>query len=446
MEIALPSPVEEAVGILENAGFDAYIVGGCVRDCLMERTPSDWDITTSALPNEIIQAFKNYKTVLTGVKHGTVAVLIDNFIIEITTFRIEGEYSDRRRPDSVKFSKNIVEDLARRDFTVNAVAYSPKRGFVDEFGGIEDIKSKILRCVGNPDLRFEEDALRIMRGIRFASVLSFEIEENTRIAIHRNRELLKDISAERISAEFNKLLMGDYIEKILHEYKDVISVFIPEIIPTFDFDQRNYHHIYDVWGHIVAATSVSPKLIYVRLALFFHDIAKPSCLNFDSRGIGHFAGHQAVGKEMARTILKRLKYDNQTIKIVCFLVQNHDISMPPDKIEIKKWLKKYGKTMVQLLYEVKIADNLAKNRNFPARLIEAKEGRADLRKIIKNDECYSLSQLDINGDDLIELGLSQSTHLGEVLDKLLNAVILGECENKKDSLEDYAKNLEKREE
>ena len=434
MEITMPNQVEKALSMLDKAGFEAYIVGGCVRDSIMGRKPSDWDITTSATPDEICYVFEEYKTVLTGVKHGTVTVIIDHFHIEVTTFRTEGGYSDNRRPDYVSFTKNLKEDLSRRDFTMNALAYNPESGIVDMFGGVEDIHNKLLRCVGDADTRFKEDALRIMRGIRFASVLSFEIEEKTRIAIHENKNLLENIAVERISVEFDKLLLGDYVGKILHEYKDVIAVFVPEIVATFDFDQRNYHHIFDVWGHIVAAIATSPKLIYVRLALFFHDIAKPACLKFDNRGMGHFDGHQAKGKELSKQILRRLKYDGVTMKIVPFLVRYHDAPLPPDKTEIKKWLKKYGKTMVQLLYEVKISDNSAKNRNFPARLVEAKEGRAILRKIIKDDECYSLKQLAISGRDLIEAGFPETPALGSALDKLLDAVILGECENKKESL------------
>lgn len=438
MEICMPYQVETALSMLDENGFEAYIVGGCVRDSIMGRKPSDWDITTVATPDEICSVFKDYKTVLTGVKHGTVTVIIDHFHIEVTTFRTEGEYSDNRRPDFVSFTKSLKEDLCRRDFTMNAIAYNKKCGIIDLFGGVSDIQNMILRCVGEPDERFKEDALRIMRGIRFASVLSLGIEEKTRIAIHENGKLLKNIAVERIVVELNKLLLGDYVEKILHEYKDVISVFIPEIEPTFNFDQRNYHHIYDVWGHIVAAIAMSPKLIYVRLALLFHDIAKPECLKFDNRGMGHFSGHQSAGREKAKEILKRLKYDGVTMKIVPFLVQYHDAALPPDKTEIKKWLKKYGKTMVQLLYEVKIADNMAKNRNFPARLIEAKEGRAILRKIIKNDECYSLSQLEISGRDLIEAGFPETPVLGTTLDGLLDAVISEKCENEKSALIKYA--------
>ena len=444
MEITMPNQVAKALMMLDESGFEAYIVGGCVRDSIMGRKPSDWDITTSATPDEICSVFSEFKTVLTGVKHGTVTVIIDHFNMEITTFRTEGGYSDNRRPDYVNFTTNLKDDLSRRDFTMNALAYNPESGIVDMFGGVEDIQNKLLRCVGDADTRFKEDALRIMRGIRFASVLSFEIEEKTRIAIHENKKLLENIAVERISVEFDKLLLGDYVEKILNEYKDVIAVFVPEIIATFNFDQRNYHHIFDVWGHIVAAIAASPKLIYVRLALFFHDIAKPACLKFDSRGMGHFDGHQAEGKELSKQILRRLKYDGVTMKIVPFLVRYHDAPLPPDKTEIKKWLKKYGKTMVQLLYEVKISDNTAKNRNFPARLVEAKEGRAILRKIIKNDECYSLKQLKISGRDLIDAGFPETPALGQTLDKILDAVISGDCENERDALLKFAEPMIKR--
>ena len=430
----MPVQVEEALTVLNESGFEAYIVGGCVRDSVMGRKPADWDIATSALPDEICTVFKGRKTIPTGAKHGTITVIIDHLHIEITTFRIEGEYSDNRRPNSVTFTKSLKEDLSRRDFTVNALAYSPKTGIIDYFGGLSDIKNMILRCVGDPDKRFAEDALRIMRGIRFASVLSLTMDEDTHLAIHKNRNLLKNISAERIAVEFNKLLLGDYVEKILHEYKDVIAVFIPEIALTFDFDQRNYHHIYDVWGHIVCSIAASPKLIYVRLAMFFHDIAKPQCLKFDSRGIGHFAGHPKMGKEICQTVLRRLKYDNATIKIVSFLILYHDTQISPDKKSVKMWLMNYGIAPVRLLLEVKIADNLAKNRNFPQRLIEAKECRAVMRKIIKNDECFSLGQLAVNGSDLIEAGFAENPRLGVILKNLLTAVIDEKCENTKSAL------------
>lgn len=441
MKIEMPHQVETAIDMLFKSGFEAYIVGGCVRDALMGRKPSDWDITTSATPDDICTVFKDYKTILTGAKHGTVTVIIEHFHIEITTFRTDGKYSDNRHPDFVSFAKTLKEDLSRRDFTMNALAYNHESGIIDYFGGISDIENMTLRCVGDPDKRFNEDALRIMRGIRFASVLSLTMDEETRISIHKNRELLKNIAAERIQMEFNKLLLGDYVEKILHEYKDIIAVFIPEIVPTFDFDQRNYHHIYDVWGHIVCGVASSPKLIYVRLSMFFHDIAKPQCLKFDSRNIGHFAGHPQMGKEIATTVLKRLKYDSKTIKIVSFLVLYHDTAMPPQKAEIKKWLMQYGKTLTQLLLEVKIADNLAKNRNFPRRLIEAKEGRAVLRKIVKNNECYSLEQLQIDGSDLISAGFEEDKNIGVILKNLLSAVIEEKCENEKDKLLALAKTI-----
>ncbi len=441
MEINMPIQVEKAIKMLEENGFEAYIVGGCVRDSIMGKVPSDWDVTTSALPEEICAVFKDTKTILTGIKHGTVTVIIDHFHIEITTFRTDGDYSDNRHPDSVSFTKSLKEDLARRDFTMNALAYNPKTKIIDYFDGLSDISNMIIRCVGNPDARFCEDALRIMRAIRFASALSFTIEEETRLSIHKNRELLKNIAVERVAIEFNKLLLGDYVEKILHEYKDVIAVFIPEIIPTFDFDQRNFHHNLDVWSHIVLSLASSPKLIYVRLAMLFHDIKKPDCLKFDERGIGHFSGHQQMGKDTATAVLKRLKYDSTTIKIVAFLVNYHDTPLPADKFEIKKWLKRYEKTMVQLLFEVKIADNLAKNRNFPSRLVEAKEGRAILRKIIKNGECYSLNQLAVNGNDLIEAGFPKNPQIGDILDKLLLSVIEEKCENKKEELLQLAKEI-----
>ncbi len=438
MKIDMPSQVEKAIDMLYEKGFEAYIVGGCVRDFVMGRKASDWDITTSATPDEICGVFSDFKTIPTGIKHGTVTVIIEHFHMEITTFRTDGTYSDNRHPDSIAFSKSLKDDLMRRDFTMNALAYNHRSGIIDYFGGLSDIAHMTIRCVGDPEKRFREDALRIMRAIRFASVLSMTPEENTHIAIHKHKELLKNISAERIASEFNKLILGDYVEKILHEYKDVIAVFIPEIVPTFDFDQRNFHHIHDVWGHIVASVASAPKLIYVRLAMFFHDIAKPLCLKFDNYGIGHFSGHPKMGRDISSSVLKRLKYDTATIKIVSFLVLYHDTPMPPTRLEIKKWLMKYGKTMTQLLLEVKIADNLAKNRSFPQRLIEAKEGRATLRKIVKNDECYSLEQLNIKGGDLISAGFPEDKNIGIALNKLLTAVIEEKCKNNKEKLLDLA--------
>ncbi len=443
MKIQLPCQIETAINMLSSNGFEAYIVGGCVRDFVMGKTPSDYDITTSATPDEICSVFKDFKTIPTGIKHGTVTVVIDHFHMEITTFRTDGQYSDNRHPDSISFTKSLKEDLSRRDFTMNALAYNHESGIIDYFGGLNDISHMTIRCVGEPDKRFSEDALRILRALRFASVLSMTMDEETHVSIHKNREKLKNISAERIAAEFNKLLLGDYVEKILHEYKDIIAVFIPEIIPTFDFDQRNYHHIHDVWGHIVCSIGAAPKLIYVRLAMFFHDIAKPGCLKFDNYGLGHFSGHPKKGKEIASAILHRLKYDNATIKIVSFLVLHHDSPMTPRKSDIKKWLMKYGKAMIQLLFEVKIADNLAKNRNFPQRLVEAKECRAILRKISKNNECYSLEQLAVNGSDLILAGFPEDKTIGTVLNHLLLAVIEEKCENQKEALLELAK-IEKR--
>lgn len=434
MKINMPAYVKEVIEKIEKAGFEAFAVGGCVRDFVMGKTPSDWDITTSARPDDILKIFNDFKTVTSGISHGTVAVITNHTAVEITTYRKDGIYSDNRHPDSVIFTNSLSEDLSRRDFTMNALAYSKKSGIIDKFAGISDIENMTVRCVGNPDKRFFEDALRIIRALRFASVLSFNLEEETHQSARRNRNLLLNIAPERILSEFKKLLLGDYVEKILHEYKDIIAVFLPEIVPTFDFDQRNNHHIYDAWGHIVKGIAVSPKLVYVRLAMLFHDIAKPQCLKFDSRGFGHFKGHPALGEKIAVDCLKRLHCDKKTIKIVAFLIRYHDTPLPADKVEIKKWLSRYGVALMRLLFEVKIADNLAKNRSFPQRLIEAKEGRAILRTIIKNDECFSLDRLAVCGDDLINAGFPPGQRLGIILHALLDAVIEEKCKNEKPAL------------
>ena len=440
--INIPKQVSQALLALQQEGYDAYIVGGCVRDNLIEKVPSDWDITTSAEPNQVLSTFGNYKTVETGIQHGTVTVIINHCHIEITTFRLEGKYTDNRRPDIVEFTKNIEDDLKRRDFTMNAIAYNQK-GFKDLFGGRADIENKIIRAVGDPAERFREDALRILRAIRFSACLGFEIEENTRRAIFETKELLENISAERIGAEFNKLLMGEYAEKVLNEYAEIIRVFIPEIGESIGYAQNTKNHIYDVWHHITRAIGESERILPVRLSLFFHDLGKPRCMVMGTDGCAHFGGHPRLGAEISTQVLRRLRYDSKTIKEVERLIFYHDTMIQPDEKNAKFWLGKLGYHTLMNLIKIRKADNLAKSSAAHYLYDEVVKFEKIVNKVINDRSCYTLSQLKISGSDLIKQGCSPGKELGEILEKLLNKVISGECENNKKALLDAYKNIKK---
>ncbi|MBR5773515.1 MAG: HDIG domain-containing protein, partial [Clostridia bacterium] len=311
MKIALPACIQYVISTLNDNGYESFIVGGCVRDYLMGKTPHDYDVTTSATPEQVKTCFNNNKVIETGIKHGTVTVLVDGESVEITTYRIDGEYKDNRHPELVTFSKTIDEDLRRRDFTVNAIAYNPEKGFVDLFNGIQDIKNGVISCVGNPDERFNEDGLRILRALRFTSVLDFEISKETSDSIHRNKMLILNVSPERIWTEFKKLLCGKNVRRVLLEYSDVIGVFIPEILDSVGFEQNNPYHCYDVLTHTAHAVENAPDDVVIRLAAFFHDIGKPSVYSEDENG-GHFYSHAKVSEEITNAVLTRLRCDNLT--------------------------------------------------------------------------------------------------------------------------------------
>ena len=439
MEISLPEQAKIVLNRFEENGYEAYAVGGCVRDSLLSKRPLDWDITTNALPQETEKVFGDFRIIETGLKHGTVTVIVDSMQIEITTFRIDGKYSDSRRPDSVVFTRNLKDDLCRRDFTVNALAYNPKSGIADCFGGKEDLDKRMIRCVGDPDRRFGEDALRILRALRFASVLGFEIEEKTADSIHRNRDLLKNIASERIAAEFNKLLCGINVENILLGYSDVIAVFIPEIGPMIGFNQRNPHHIYDVWTHTVKAVSASEDNLDVRLTMFFHDMGKPHVFTVDNRGIGHFYTHPKISAKLARQVLSRLKYDNDTIKRIDSLTFYHDVQIVPDKKRVLKWLGRLGEDDFRLLLEIKRADAIGQGPQSAGKLEYISELEKILNEVIEEKLCFSLKDLNINGNDLQRLGIPKGKEIGEILGKLLDDVMCGRCVNDRGSLLSKAK-------
>ncbi len=439
-KIFLPDEVKKALDIIHKNGFEGYIVGGCVRDSLMGINPKDYDITTSALPEQTKQIFKEYRVIETGIKHGTVTVLINKYPLEITTYRIDAEYKDNRHPDYVTFTLSLEEDTARRDFTMNSIAYNEENGIVDFHGGESDIKNKIIRCVGDPDKRFNEDALRIMRAIRFSSVLGFEIEEHTKEAIFRNKELLRNISAERIASELIKLLCGSSVYSVLMEYIDVLGAVIPELLPMKGFEQNNIHHIYDVWEHTAKAVeSIEPTPI-LRLSALFHDIGKPDTY-IEKNGMGHFYGHANVSCEITKNILDRLKLDNYTKDTVLQIVKLHDFPIKDNRFAVKKFLNKHSPEMLFMVLKMKRADDLAKNPFVLERLSTFDKIEQIGNEILQEQTCFSLKDLAVKGGDLIAIGFEPGKEIGIVLKKLLDAVIAERIPNEKEQLINFAKGL-----
>ncbi len=438
MEIKISRPAEKAIEILENAGFEAYIVGGCVRDSLLGITPSDFDITTSATPKETEKAFEGLRLIETGLKHGTVTVLIDNEPIEITTFRTEEGYRDGRHPDKVEFTRTLSDDLIRRDFTFNAVAYSPKVGLFDITGGVDDLKNNTLRAVGDPKKRFSEDGLRILRALRFASVYGFIIEEDTARAIHECVEMLRALSGERIFSELKKLLCGKNVFRILTEYPDVICKIIPELAPAVGFDQKNPHHIYDIYTHTAKTVECIKPAPTLRLAALLHDVGKPSTFT-EIDGIGHFYGHGEKSVEIAENVLRRLKSDSKTINDVKILIKHHDPVIKIDRTSILRKMRRLGCDTLSDLLELKSADNLAQSPDCHARLDDYQTIREIMEALIAEDACLSLKTLDINGNDLISLGFKEGKAVGQTLTTLLEAVESGKVQNERTALLEYAK-------
>ena len=436
MEIILPEEVVTIIAMLEESGHKAYCVGGAVRDSIMGLTPGDWDITTSALPHETAEIFKNFRTIDTGLKHGTLTVIMNHKPFEVTTFRIDGEYGDNRHPQSVEFTRDIKNDLARRDFTVNAIAYNKAEGIVDLYGGRDDIYNSIIRTVGDPDKRFEEDGLRIMRALRFSATLGFEIDEETAKAIHRNKDLLKNISVERISVELTKLLCGKNAFNILMEYPDVFSVFIPEIESAVNFTQYGEKHAYDVWEHICHTVDTIPADKTLRLTMLLHDLGKVPTHKLNEKGDSTFKNHATVGGEMAKEILTRLKFDKKTINRVSFLVGCHDFEPPETKIDLKHHLKTKTPEDIRTLLVIKRSDRGALSEKYR----DISEGTAQtlkwLNEIEENNECCTLKELAVTGKDITEKGFT-GEEVGKTLNMLLDAVIEGKVQNTKSHLLTY---------
>ena len=430
--VSIPSDVAYLMRKLHDAGYQAYAVGGCIRDTLMNKQPDDWDICTSALPQQTLDVLQLPNIIENGLKHGTVTVRWHGANYEITTFRTEGAYIDNRRPSYVTFVSDVKEDLRRRDFTINALAYNEEEGLLDFFDGIDDIRHGIIRCVGNPDERFQEDGLRIMRALRFAARFGFQIEKETAAAIHRNAALLNNISAERIQTELNKMLLGDGVEAVLSEFADIIAIVIPEIQPMFGFDSGNpCDTCYDVWQHTVKVIADTPKEKTLRLAALLHDIGKPNTFTADSENADLFYGHQEEGERLSEIILRRLKYDNHTIAQVKALVRLHDYHPELTEKAVRRFLNQTGEELLPLLIALQKADCYAKG--VPA----AQEMTAyfdRLQRLCEKEMCtstaYTLKMLAVNGNDLMALGI-RGREVGNILQQLLEGVMDGNWPNEK---------------
>lgn len=437
-KITMPPNVHYLLEILMEAGYEAHAVGGCVRDSFLNKEPHDWDLCTNATPEEMCGVFSAYDDIevyLTGVKHGTITARVDGRNYEITTYRVDGIYSDNRRPDSVTFVSNITDDLSRRDFTINAMAYCDVDGLTDPWGGYEDLNTGTIRCVGNPDDRFGEDALRILRALRFASTYGFQIEDATSAAVHRNKNLLTNIAAERIQGELTKMLRGKGVLDILLEYSDVMAVIIPELSPCIGFNQNNKYHIYTVYDHIAHAVSeYHGNDISIKMALLLHDIGKPECYTEDHNG-GHFHGHSVPGAKIAEEVMKRLRFDKKTTKEVVELVQYHDSAIEPQIRTVRRWLNKIGYDLFAKLMCVRLADiNAHSDIGKESRRKKYEDVYIIAGKIVAEQQCLSLKDLAVNGLDIMSLGVASGPMVGATLDHLLDKVLAGELKNDTESL------------
>ncbi len=439
MRIELPEKVKTILNILINAGFEAFAVGGCVRDSILGKEPKDWDITTSARPVQVKELFS--RTIDTGIAHGTVTVLLDREGFEVTTYRIDGEYEDARHPKEVLFTGSLLEDLKRRDFTINAMAYNEQEGLVDAFDGMGDLKQGRIRCVGTARERFTEDALRMLRAVRFAAQLGFSIEPETRRGIEELACSLQKISAERIQAELVKLLVSDHPEEVRTLYETGISKEIfPWLDAMFRTPQNNPHHIYNVGEHTVCALMYTPPDKILRLALFFHDMAKPACLEKDEEGIYHFRGHPKEGAAMTRLVMRRLKFDNDTIERVASLVQWHDDNPPLTPANVRRAINRIGQRQFPRLFAVKRADTMGKGTyQREEKLAYIDKYETMYREILEKEECIHLKTLAVSGKDLIAAGFKPGRELGRLLEELLQLVLENpECNTKEFLLEKAA--------
>lgn len=425
MRIELPREVEWILNKITEAGFEAYAVGGCIRDTILGRIPEDWDITTSASPMQVKEIF--HATIDTGIQHGTVTVMVGKAGFEVTTYRVDGEYEDARHPKAVTFTASLSEDLKRRDFTMNAMAYAHQTGVVDLFGGMEDLKAGIIRCVGEAKERFSEDALRMMRAIRFSAQLGYTIEDKTKEAIGELAKNLQKISAERIQVELTKLVTSDHPETLRVAYETgVLDVILPQLKIAMETEQNHPHHCYSVGEHILHSMQYTAKNKELRLAMMLHDIGKPQCLTIDEDGITHFYGHAEKSAEIAKDILRKLKYDNHTIETVCRLVRYHDYEngITPSPRLVRRSVNRIGEDIFPLLLEIKKADIMAQSEMFKQKKLDnLEEWKRLYEEVVRSRECVSLKTLSVSGKDLIEMGMHPGAKMGETLHELLELVL-----------------------
>ncbi|WP_061310164.1 CCA tRNA nucleotidyltransferase [Clostridium botulinum] len=438
IKIQISKGVEYIINTLQENGYEAYIVGGAVRDSLLERKVNDWDITTSANPQEVVNIFENlgYKIIPTGLKHGTVTILISSIGYEVTTFRVDGEYEDNRHPKEVKFTSNLREDLKRRDLTINAMAYNDKIGLVDYFHGLEDLNNKIIKCVGNSKDRFNEDSLRMLRCIRFASQLNFHMEESIKLNIRELSRNIANVSMERIRDELCKILVSS---QPVYGIKNIVELnlmdyIIPELKVCVGFKQHNIHHDKDVYEHILSVVENVPNKLELRLAALLHDIGKPKCFSIGDNGQGHFYGHQKISADMTKDILKRLKFDNKTIDKVDKLVYNHMARYNKLRTpNIKKFINKVGIDNLDDLFELQIADIKGSAKEYHS-FDNVLNLKIKCKKILSEKQPLTIKDLDINGHDLMKLGINQGKEIGIMLNKLLDIILENPNLNNKEDL------------
>ena len=435
----LPKEVENIIDKITEAGYEAYAVGGCIRDMLLGRIPDDYDITTSASPEEIKAIFR--RTIDTGIEHGTVTVMSGDTGYEITTYRIDGKYEDSRHPSSVTFTRSLKEDLQRRDFTINAMAYNSKDGLQDPFNGVADLENGIIRCVGDPLKRLSEDALRIMRAVRFSAQLDYEIDTETLSAMKALAPNLELISKERIQVELIKLLTSDHPDRIRLAYEcGITKVIMPEFDRMMECEQNNPHHCYSVGEHTIHTMLNTDNDKYMRLGALFHDMGKPECKKTDEEGIDHFHGHPEVSKELAVRILKRLKFDNNTIKISSDLARYHDLYVDPTPRGVRRAMNKVGRDLFPMVLKMKYADIKAQSDfKREEKLHKLDTLTALYEEILQNNDCVSIKDLAVTGRDLMTLGIPEGPGMKEVLLRLLDAVIDEPSLNNRDSLIELVK-------
>lgn len=441
MKLDIPEKAEYIIQTIQEAGFEAYAVGGCVRDSLLGRKPMDWDITTSATPMQVKALFR--RTIDTGIQHGTVTVMLEKEGFEVTTYRVDGKYEDSRHPREVIFTPNLEEDLKRRDFTINAMAYNHREGLIDIFGGKQDLADGIIRCVGNAGERFSEDALRIMRAVRFSAQLGFTIEENTARAAGELAEKLRKISAERIQTELVKLVVSDHPDYLKKAYElGITGVVLPEFDRMMETPQNHPHHMYNVGEHSLQGMLHVEKDKNLRLAMLFHDIGKPDTKTTDESGMNHFRGHPSVGEQMTKSILKRLRFDNDTISFVSRLVRYHDFGIGEEASMkmVRRAMNRMGEDLFPAIFRVKYADVYAQSEyQRDEKLEQVRRQEAFYRQILEQNQCVSLKTLAVTGGDLIALGIRPGEEIGVILKELLQIVLEDPEQNTKEKLMDQVK-------